>query len=193
VNQFFSIVLLFIITVNCAYLTREPGRPPKVKDVLVPDSLRKIYIQNIQNESYGEPVHLILTRQLKEEIDRRGRFIQTRDKAEARFRLYAAVTHYQKIGNILDSFGQQMSSEISLIVKYEIKEAGSEEKIRLERDEILIRAYYSEQLGYRESEEQAQTRMLKNLAYRVSEEAENAWYHYIKQKYYKSLSEESKP
>lgn len=182
---------LFIILVqffSCSYFLKEPGRPPKVNNVLIDDSLRKIYIQNFQNDSYGEPVHIILTSQLKSEIDRRGRFIQTRNKAEAKFRLYGSVTHYQKVGNLMDNFGQHMSSEISVIVKYEIQEVGTDEKIQLERDEILQRAYFSNQLGYKESEEQAITRMLKNLSYRISEESENAWYYYVKNKYYKNIA-----
>ena len=52
----------------------------------------------------------------------------------------------------MDAFGQQMSSEISLVVRLEIQEASTGDKIPLEIDEILIRAYYSDQLGNRESE-----------------------------------------
>ena len=175
-------ILLFF---NCSYFLKEPGRPPKYKDQLIDNTLRKIYIQNIQNDSYGEAVHITLTQLLKAEIDRRGRFIQTRKKEEAAYRLYGSVTHYQKIGNLLDAYGQQISSEISIIVKFQIQEAGTGERIQLEREEILSRAYFSDQIGYRESEEQAQSRLLRNLSYRISEESENAWYFHVVNKYYK--------
>lgn len=92
----------------------------------------------------------------------------------------------------MDAFGQHISAEISLVVRLEIQEAATGEKIPLERDEILIRGYYSDQMGYRESEEQAQSRMLQKLAYRISEESENAWYYFVKEKYYKNVSLEKK-
>ncbi len=191
--QFFFIISYFILSFfSCAYFSKEPGRPPKVNGVVINDSYRKIYIHNIQNDSYGNAVHTTLTQLVKAEIDRRGRFIQTRDKSAAAFRFYASVVHYQRIGNLMDTFGQQMSSEISLVVRLEIQEAITGEKIQLERDEILARAYYSEQMGYRESEEQAQARMLRNLAYRISEESENAWYYFVKEKYYPNVSLEKK-
>lgn len=193
--RFFRYNLLFFVSLSffsCAYFIKEPGRPPRVGTVLVSDSYRKLYIHNFQNDSYGHAVHTTLTQFVKAEVDRRGRFIHTRDKSSASFRLYGSVVHYQKVGNIVDAFGQHLSSEISLVVKLEIQEAVTGEKITLERDEILARAYFSDQLGDRESEEQAQARMLRNLAYRISEESENAWYYYVKEKYYKNVDIEKK-
>jgi hypothetical protein len=189
------IFLLLYFSINlfsCAYFLKEPGRPPKVNGAPINDSYRKIYIHNIQNDSYGSAVHTTLTQLLKAEIDRRGRFIQTRDKSAAAFRFYGSIVHYQRIGNLMDTFGQQMSSEISVVVRFEIQEASTGEKIPLEREEILARAYYSEQMGYRESEEQAQARMLRNLSYRISEESENAWYYFVKNKYYPNVNLEKK-
>jgi hypothetical protein len=186
---FWRILYFFIIFLqfdSCSYFLREPGRPPKVGKEIISDSLRKVYIHNFQNHSYGPALHTMLTQALKSEIDRRGRFIQTRDKSEASFRIYGGISHYQKTGNILDSGNQEMSSEITIVVKLEIQEAGGE-RIALERDEIMSRAYYSDQLGYRESEEQAQARLVNNLAIRLSQESENAWYYHIKEKYYKEV------
>lgn len=185
-------IFIFNSTFYCTSIFKEPGRPPKVNGVAIHDAYRKIYIHNIHNDSYGTPVHTMLTQLVKAEIDRRGRFIQTRNKAEAAFRFYGSIVHYQKIGNILDTYGQQMSSEISVVVKLEIQEAGTGNKLLLERDEILARAYFSDQMGYRESEEQAQDRMLRNLAYRISEESENAWYYFVKEKYYNNVDLEKK-
>lgn len=191
-TKVFFLLLILLFQFNCAYFIKEPGRPPKVNGVLIDNSYRRLYIHNIQNDSYGNAVHTMLTPMVKAEVDRRGRFIQTRDKASAGFRFYASVIHYQKIGNLMDAFGQHMSAEITAIVRLEIQEATTGEKIPLERDEIPIRAYYSDQMGYRESEEQAQSRMLQKLAYRISEESENAWYYYVKEKYYKNVSLEKK-
>lgn len=174
------------------YFTKEPGRPPKVKvksadgkeeTVQVPDRYRKVYVHNFQNNSYGPGLHVMLTQALKSEIDRRGRFIQTRDKSEAMFRIYGSVTHYQKIGNIMDYANQQISSEITMLAKIELQDSAGE-KIQLPRDEAMGRAYYSEQIGYRESEEQAQLRMVNNLAMRLSEETEDGWYYHIVNTYY---------
>lgn len=186
------LVLIPFLFFSCAYLLKEPGRPPKVAGVLINDSYRKLYIHNLQNDSYGTAVHTTLTQLVKAEADRRGRFIQTRDKSEAGFRLYGSIVHYQKIGNIMDSFGQQISSEISVVVKLEIHEANSGERVPLERDEILARAYFSDQIGNRESEEQAQTRLLRNLSYRIVEESENAWYYFVREKYYNNINLEKK-
>lgn len=180
-RKFVSLLIFFIM--NCAIIFKEPGNPPKIAGVQVNDNLRVMYVQNFQNNSYGPGLHIMLTQALRSEIDRRGRFIQTRDKSLSNFKLYGSVNHYQKIGNLLDLGNQQLSSEISVIVKIELQELGGE-RVPLERDEILVRAYFSDQLGYRESEEQAQSRLMNNLAIRISEEIENAWYYYIKQKYY---------
>ena len=180
--------LLYILgllnVLSCSFLFREPGRPPKVNGVQISDNLRYIYIQNFQNESYGQGLHTMVTQAVKQEVDRRGRFIQTREKSEARFKLYGRITHYQKIGNLLDMGNQEISSEITVLVKIELQETGGD-RLQLERDEIMVRAYFSNQIGYKESEEQAQARLMTNLSYRISEEIENAWYFYIKNKYYK--------
>lgn len=181
---FFNILVIFFLT-QCAIFFKEPGVPPKVDGVPVSDSLRVLYVQNFQNNSYGPGLHTMVTQAVRAEIDRRGRFLQTRDKSQTYFKLYGSINHYQRIGNLLDLGNQQLSSEISVVVKLELQELGGE-RVTLERDEILVRAYFSDQIGYRESEEQAQARLMNTLAMRISEEIENAWYYYIKKRYYSS-------
>lgn len=176
-------VLLVIFFNHCAIFFKEPGVPPKVGGVPVSDSLRVLYVQNFQNNSYGPGLHTMVTQSVRAEIDRRGRFLQTREKSQSYFKLYGSINHYQKVGNLLDLGNQDLSSEITVVVKLELQELGGE-RITLERDEILVRAYFSDQIGYRESEEQAQARLMNTLAIRISEEIENAWYYYIKKKYY---------
>ena len=179
----FCLLLLLLELSNCAIFFKEPGVPPKVNGVPISDNLRVLYIQNFQNNSYGPGLHIMLTQALKSEVDRRGRFIQTREKSQSYFKLYGSINHYQKVGNLLDLGNQQLSSEITVVAKLELQELGGE-RITLERDEIMVRAYFSDQLGYRESEEQAQARLMNTLSIRISEEIENAWYYYIQQKYY---------
>jgi hypothetical protein len=176
-------LLLLLNFSQCAIFFKEPGNPPRVQGVPVSDNLRVLYVQNIQNNSYGPGLHVMLTQALKSEIDRRGRFLQTREKSQSYFKLYGSINHYQKIGNLLDFGNQQLSSEISVLVKLELQEQGGQ-RVPLERDEIMVRAYYSDQIGYRESEEQAQLRLMNTLSIRISEEIENAWYYFIRQKYY---------
>lgn len=174
---------LFFLVLGCSLFNKEPGRPPKVGEKVIEERLRLLYVQNFQNDSYGPALHTMLTQSVKSEIDRRGRFIQTRDKSVSAFRLYGKVIHFQRIGNLLDMGNQEVSSEISAIVRLELQEAGGE-RLPLERDEILARAYFSDQVGYRETEEQAQARLMNNLAIRISQEMENAWYFHVKEKYY---------
>jgi hypothetical protein len=176
-------IFLILFFSHCAIFFKEPGNPPKVNGVPVSDNLRVLYVQNIQNNSYGPGVHVMLTQALKSEIDRRGRFLQTREKSQSYFKLYGSINHYQRIGNLLDLGNQQLSSEIAVLVKLELQEQGGE-RVPLERDEIMVRAYFSDQIGYRESEEQAQLRLMNTLAIRISDEIENAWYYFIRQKYY---------
>lgn len=181
----FSLIVFFF---GCSLFQSEVGRPPKVGEKLIDERLRLLYLQNFQNDSYAPAFHTMLTRSLQSEIDRRGRFLQTRDKSLAQFRLYGRILHYQKIGNLLDAGNQQLSSEISVIVKLDLQEIGGF-SIPLEREEILGRVYFSDQLGYRESEEQAQARLANILAVRISKELENAWYFYVKEKYYSPAKE----
>ncbi|MCX7999644.1 MAG: LPS assembly lipoprotein LptE [Leptospiraceae bacterium] len=176
----FSFIFLFL---ECSLFQSEVGRPPQVGDKIIEERLRLLYVQNFQNDSYAPAFHTMFTRALQTEIDRRGRFLQIRDKSLAQFRLYGKILHYQKIGNLLDAGNQQLSSEISVIVKLDLQEAGGF-SIPLEREEVLGRVYFSDQLGYRESEEQAQARLANILAMRISKELENAWYLYVKEKYY---------
>jgi hypothetical protein len=184
-------VLVVLFMFGCSVFQKEPGRPPKVAGKPIEDKLRLIYVQNFQNDSYGPALHTMLTQSVKNEIDRRGRFIQTREKSEAAFRLYGRVVHYQRIGNLLDMGNQEMSSELSVILRLELQEVGGD-RLQLERDEILVRAYFSDQLGYRESEEQAQARLMNNLAMRTSQEIENAWYHHVKRKYFPEMEKNEK-
>jgi hypothetical protein len=176
-------IFLVLSFSHCAIFFKEPGNPPKVNGVPVSDNLRVLYVQNIQNNSYGPGLHVMLTQALKSEIDRRGRFLQTREKSQSYFKLYGSINHYQRVGNLLDLGNQQLSSEIAVLVKLELQEQGGE-RVPLERDEIMVRAYFSDQIGYRESEEQAQLRLMNTLAIRISDEIENAWYYFIRQKYY---------
>jgi hypothetical protein len=181
-------LIIGFLFLGCSSLSKEPGRPPKVGEKIIEDRLRLLYIHNFQNDSYAPALHTMLTQVLKAEVDRRGRFIQTRDKSLAMYRLYGKVIHFQRIGNLLDMGNQEMSSEITAVIRLELQEVGGE-RLTLERDEILGRVYFSDQLGYRETEEQAQARLVNNLAIRICQEMENAWYYHVKEKYYKNTKE----
>ncbi|MCC5814141.1 MAG: hypothetical protein JJT78_05240 [Leptospira sp.] len=169
-------VALFLIFGNCFFLAREPGNPPKIEGVPIPDSQRTIYIQNFQNASYAPAFHTILTQYVKGEIDRRGRFIQTRDRYKAAYRVMGEVVHYQLVGNLMDLGDQHLSSEMFSVARIDLQNTATGERIRLERNEIPGRAYFSRQLGYRETESQAQDRMARVMAVKIAEELERAWY-----------------
>ena len=174
----FFFILFFT---QCAWFTREPGRPPRIDGVAVADSLRSVYVQNIRNNSYGAAIHTRLTALLKSEIDRRGRFLQTRNKDEAKYRIYGEIIHYQITGNLVDTSYNHVSSEMSIVVKIEVQKAGAG-SIELERDEIPVRIVFSGQIGIRENERTAQDRALRILAVRIAEEAERAWYYSLLKK-----------
>ncbi|EMJ95255.1 LPS assembly lipoprotein LptE [Leptospira alstonii] len=171
-------VILLVIALqfyHCTYFTREPRNPPKIDGVPIPDDQRRLYVQNFRNNSYGIGVQTLLTELVRAEIDTRGRFIQTREKSIAAYRLYGEVVHYQLVGNLLDQGGQSISREMLIIVRLELQKAGGQ-KIPLEREEIPVRIIFSDQVGFRESESQAQARLLKIMAIRIAEEMERAWY-----------------
>ncbi|WCL48647.1 LPS assembly lipoprotein LptE [Leptospira sp. GIMC2001] len=171
------LVFVFVIGLSsCSYFHREPGNPPKFRGTPLPDSVRTVYIQNFRNASYAPQLHTMVTQYLKSEVDRRGRFIQVRDKFKAAYRIHGEVTHYQLVGNLMDLGDQHLSSEMFSITKIELHKADTNERIELERTEIPGRAYFSRQLGYRESEIQAQDRMARVMAVKIAEELERAWY-----------------
>ncbi|EMJ97197.1 MULTISPECIES: LPS assembly lipoprotein LptE [unclassified Leptospira] len=174
---FLPILLVFCLG-SCTYLTREPGNPPKIDGIPIPDSKRTVYVQNFRNNSYGIAMHTTLSDLVKQEINYRGRFIQTREKSQAAYRIYGEISHYQQVGALLDQGGQQLSKEMFVVCKVELQKAGGE-KIPLERTEIPARIIYSDQVGFMETESQAQTRLLKILAVRIAEEMERAWYYSI--------------
>lgn len=167
------------ILFHCAIFQSEPGRPPKVAGVPIPDSQRTIYIQNFRNASYAPALHTLLTQHLKSEIDRRGRFLQTRDRYKAAYRVHGEIVHYQLVGNLMDLGDQHLSSEMFAVAKIDLMNTATGERIRLERNEVPGRAFFSRQLGYRETESQTQDRMARVMAVRISEELENAWYYSI--------------
>nr|WP_162141850.1 LPS assembly lipoprotein LptE [Leptospira inadai] len=173
------LVPIFGIVLNgCAYFAREPGNPPKINGIPIPDSQRTVYVQNFRNNSYGIGLHTQLSDLVKQEINNRGRFIQTREKSLAAYRIYGEISHYQQVGALLDQGGQLLSREMLIICKVELQKAGGE-RIPLERSEIPARVIYSDQVGYIETEAQAQTRALRILSVRISEELERAWYYSI--------------
>ena len=161
---------------SCAWIEREPGRPPKIAGIPIPDETRTIYIQNVRNNTYAAGMHTKLTQFLIEELGRRGRFLTTRDKNLASYRLYADLVHYQQVGNLMDLADQQLSSELFVVCRIELVEAKSGQKLTLERNEVPGRVYFSNQLGYQESELEAQNRLLRVLSIRIAEETERAWY-----------------
>ncbi|TGL76087.1 LPS assembly lipoprotein LptE [Leptospira yasudae] len=167
--------MLLLSLVHCTYFTREPRNPPKIDGVPIPDDQRRLYVQNFRNNSYGMGIQTLLTELVRSEIDARGRFLQTREKSIAAYRLYGEVVHYQLVGNLLDQGGQSISREMLVIVRLELQKAGGQ-KITLEREEIPVRIIFSDQVGFRESENQAQARLLKIMAIRIAEEMERAWY-----------------
>ena len=172
----------FLVLWKCASFNQEPGRPPKINGVPIADSERYVYIQNFRNNSYAPGLHTKLTQYVKEEVDRRGRFLQTRDKFKSTYRIYGEIIHYQLIGNLMDQVGNQLSSEMFLVTKLEIQKADTGERLVLERDEIPGTVYFSPQLGYRESEEDAQDRLLRVMSIRIAEESEKAWYFFVRSK-----------
>ncbi|MBL0953311.1 MAG: hypothetical protein IBJ01_00910 [Leptospira sp.] len=171
------IFLLFLTVSGCSFLFKEPGRPPKIDGVPVPDSKRLLYVQNVRNNTYSPGMHTRLTQMIMEEIDRRGRFITTREKTLAKYRLYAEIVHYQKVGDLMDLADQHITSELFVVTRVEIIEAETGVKIPMERSEIPGRVHFSTQIGYRESELEAQNRLLRVMALRIAEEAERAWYY----------------
>ncbi|TGK33692.1 hypothetical protein EHQ12_14515 [Leptospira gomenensis] len=170
-----ALVILIVSGLSCTYFTREPRNPPKIDGVPIPDEQRRLYVQNFRNNSYGMGVQTLLTELVRSEVDSRGRFLQTREKSLAAYRLYGEVVHYQLVGNLLDQGGQSISREMLIVVRLELQKAGGQ-KILLEREEIPVRIIYSDQVGFRESESQAQARLLRIMAIRISEEIERAWY-----------------
>lgn len=170
------IVFFLFALLQCSYFTREPGRPPKIEGVPIPESQRTVYIQNLRNSSYAPALHTKISQYLMAEIDRRGRFIQTRDKFKAAYRIYGEVIHYQLVGDLMDTGDQHLTSEMFAVCKMELQRADSGEKITLEREEVPGRVFFSRQLGYRESEFQAQDRMARVMAVKMAEELERAWY-----------------
>jgi hypothetical protein len=172
----FGILAIVVNFSSCSFFVREPGNPPKIEGVPIPDSQRTIYIQNFRNASYAPALHTILTQYLIGEIDRRGRFIQTRDKFRANYRVYGELVHYQIVGNLMDTGDQHLSSEIFAVAKIELQNAVTGERINLQRTEIPGRAFFSRQMGYRETESQAQDRMARVMAVKIAEELERAWY-----------------
>jgi hypothetical protein len=174
---YFVIILLF--AAHCSLFNREPGRPPKIEGVPISDVKRTLYIQNVRNNTYAAGIHTRLTQMVMEEIDRRGRFITTRDKTKAAYRLYAEIVHYQKVGDLVDLADQQLTSELFVVTRLELIQSDTGIKLPLERNEIPGRVYFSPQLGYRESEVEAQNRLLRVLALRIAEETERSWYYSI--------------
>jgi hypothetical protein len=114
---------------------------------------------------------------IQEEVDRRGRFITTREKHLAKYRLYSEIVHYQQVGDLMDLADQQLTSELFVVTRIELVESATGKKLLMERNEIPGRVYYSTQLGYRESEVEAQNRLLRIMALRIAEEAERSWYY----------------
>jgi len=173
---FTGFLVILGIFAQCAALKKEPGRPPKINGEVVEDKDRYLFVQNFRNNSYGPGIHTRLTEMVKTAIDRRGRFLQTRDKLDSTYRLHGEIVHYQLVGNLVDSTYNHISREMTIIVKLEIHANGGK-SLDLVRNEIPVRIVYSEQIGLRESETQAQNRALRILAARIAEESEQAWYH----------------
>ncbi|TGN17640.1 LPS assembly lipoprotein LptE [Leptospira idonii] len=170
------LLILVSLSLQCSLFQGEPGRPPKIDGVPIPDNKRYLYIQNVRNNTYSAGTHTRLTQMIMEEIDRRGRFITTRDKMKAAYRLYSEIVHYQQVGDLMDLADRQLTTELFVVTRIELVEAQSGAKLLMERNEIPGRAYYSTQLGYRESEIEAQNRLLRIMALRIAEEAERSWY-----------------
>ncbi|TGL58077.1 hypothetical protein EHQ58_11845 [Leptospira ognonensis] len=173
------LVILLLFIARCSLFNREPGRPPKIDGVPISDEKRILYIQNVRNNTYAAGLHTRLTQMVIEEIDRRGRFITTRDKSKATYRLYGEIVHYQKVGDLMDLADQQLTSELFVVTRLELVQSDSGLKLPLERNEIPGRVYFSPQLGYRESEVEAQNRLLRVMALRIAEEAERSWYYAV--------------
>lgn len=173
--KFFGI-LFSINLLSCYYFTREPGIPPKINGVPIPDAQRTIYVYNFSNSSYAPALHTLLTQFLIQEINKRGRFIQTRDKDKAAYKVAGDIVHYQKVGDLMDLGDQHLSSEIFTVARIDFWNATTGERLAMERQEIPGRAFFSSQLGYRETESQAQERMARVMAVKIAEELEKAWY-----------------
>ena len=163
-------ILLFFI-----FCYTEPTRNPKINGVQIPDRDRKLFVYNFRNNSYASGIHTDLTRELKREINRRSRFIQT-EKTNSNYTVSGEIVHYQLVGNLMDSANNHISSEMTVVVKIRLEKKGGG-SIPLQRKEIPARVFFSGQIGFRESEDDAKYRAVRILSARIAREIETAWYY----------------
>jgi hypothetical protein len=136
-----------------------------------PEASRTLYLQNFSNETFDPDVNVELNRIMRNTIHLRGNFILTNDREKARYHLHGSLILYRREGRMYDNYRNPTRYMLAAGVLIKLREniTGNEkEEIPVFTQELSSTLDYSVSEGFAETESEARTRLLEQLASSVN-------------------------
>jgi len=142
---------------------------PEINLKSIPEADRTLFIHNFTNASFDPDVNIELADEMRRETERRGNFIQTKERQQAKYWLFGEITVYRKEGRMFDNYRTPIRFELIVAARVRLqKNSASGESDLLLSDEIAASGDYSDKEGYIETEQSARSRVLRMLATRIN-------------------------
>ena len=108
----------------------------------IPDDVRSVYLQPLQNRTPRQQVEQELTQAIAQELVTRQRFAVVGNAAEATAEITGAVTGFGVTPVTFDNTGRATEYEISITAQIAFKRTGTEGKVLWKSDNYTFRENY---------------------------------------------------
>jgi len=129
------LILAFLALAGCGYALVGKGSN-------IPDDVRSVYLQPLQNRTPRQQVEQELTQAIAQELVTRQRFAVVGNAAEATAEITGAVTGFGVTPVTFDNTGRATEYEISITAQIAFKRTGTEGKVLWKSDNYTFRENY---------------------------------------------------
>lgn len=155
-----ALLLALLSIMGCGYALVGKGSN-------IPDDVKSVYLQPLQNRTPRQQVEQELTTAIAQELVTRQRFAVVGSEAEATAEITGAVTGFGVTPVTFDNTGRATQYEISITAQIAFKRTGTEGKVLWKSDNYTFRENYAveaTEAAYFDRENEAIERASKRFA-----------------------------
>lgn len=164
-----SIFYFLLIFLYCNTIQIELKKYPIEK--------RKIFLENITNQTFEPYVHQELYESLKEKIHLRNSLQLVKNKQEANFTITSSIILFKRESLLYDNEMNPNYYQIDVVLEIQIY---NKDNISLEKKEIYHSVRYSTKEGFFETDLFARRRLYDQISYKILSNIENIIYENLK-------------
>lgn len=164
-----SIFYFFLIFFYCSSIPNELKKYPIEK--------RKIFLENITNQTFEPYVHQELYENLKEKIHLRNSLQLVKNKKEANYTISSSIILFKRESLLYDNEMNPNYYQVEVVVEIQIL---NKDNISVEKKEIYHSIRYSTKEGFFETDLLARRRLYEQISYKILSNIENIIYENLK-------------